>query len=292
MNKVLLEFLSKTLNLDEAGVASLFNEDGSPKDDSLQRFLDLDKARVAKLQTGKFDEGFKKAQKETLTKLEKDLKDKFGVDSDKQGVELVEAIVTAKTPAGPEVTDEMVKKHKVYLDLQESIPTKVKEAVKAKETEFNYFRSQIERKETLANVKAEAQKYFEELKVVLPADAAKAERQKNLFFREIEAGNYRTETVDGKIRVILLNEKGEDDVDEHGNRKDFASIIKAKITDTFEVAASDPKRSPGGAGGAGASTVKVPKNKEEYIQAMGTAKDAKERAEITEAWTKSQEPAK
>jgi hypothetical protein len=50
MNKVLLEFLSKTLSLDENGVTSLFNEDGSPKDDSLQKFLELDAARVAKLQ--------------------------------------------------------------------------------------------------------------------------------------------------------------------------------------------------------------------------------------------------
>jgi hypothetical protein len=291
MNKDLLifleSFLSTTLKLDKAGVAALFEADGSPKADVINQLLDKDKERVKDLTKGKFDEGFKAAEKKVKTDLEKELKDKFGVDSDKQGVELVEAIITAKTPQGAELTDEQVKKHKAYLDLQESLNAKVKEAVKAKETEFNGYKAQVERKETFSTVKAEALKLFDELKVVLPADAAKAERLKNLFLKEIEAGNYRVDNG----RIILVNDKGEDEVDEHGNRKDFTAIVKAKITDTFEVAASDPKDSPGAKDNPkpapGAKV--IIKSKDDYIKLMGEAgNDAAKRAEVTTAYQEFQ----
>lgn len=289
MNKALLEFLSKTLNLDEAGVTSLFNEDGSPKDDSLQKMLDLDKARVLKLQKGKLDEGYNKAKKEVLTQFESSVKEKFGIDSDKQGVELVEEIITAKTPEGEKLTEEQVKKHKTYLDLLESIPLKVKEAVKTKETEFNSYKSQVERKETMTTVKAEVLKLFGEAKVVLPADAAKAEKLKNLFLKEIEAGNYRIDNG----RVILLNEKGEDDVDEHGNRKDFTAIMKSKITETFDIEVSDPKGSPGnkGGGGGGGNPTVVVKDEADFQKQYLAATKPEDKIAITQAWEKTRSTA-
>lgn len=288
----LLEFLesylSTTLKLDKAGVAALLEADGSPKADALTQLLEKNKAHIATLNKGKtYDDGYKAAERIVKTEFEKELKEKFAVDVDKQGVELVEAIVTAKTPKGTALTDDQVKTSKPYLDLMESIPTKVQEAVKAEKAQFDSYKQLQERKETIAAVKTEFLKLFDAEKVILPADAAKAERQKNLVLKEIEAGNYRMDSG----RVIMLNEKGVEEIDEQGHRKDFTAFAKSIITSTFEVAVADPKNSPGkkpGEGGSGNAKIVV-KDKSDFMAQMAAAgDDAQKRADITTAYQESQ----
>lgn len=283
--KFLVSFLSTTLKMDEAGVAALFEADGSPKADTLKQLLDKDKDRVALLIKGKFDEGHKAAEKKVMTNLEKELKTKFGIDSDKEGVELIEAIVAAKTPKGAEITDEQVKKHKVYLDLKEANKLAIDEATKATKEELDKFKAQVAQKETSTVVKAKALSIFEDLKPVLSTDTAKAAKQKELFVNLFENGQYR---IEGE-RIIMLNPDKTDMVDGHGNRMDFETAVKSKATELYDLAVADPKGSPGakppaGGGGGGGSTGKKPKTKDEFVAYMGEAKDDKERAEITQAW--------
>ena len=282
MNKVLLEFLSKTLSLDENGVAALFEADGSPKADSLQQFLDLDKKRVATLQTGKFDEGFKKAQKEILTKHEAELKSKFGIDSDKVGVELVSEIIESKTPKGTEITDDMVTKHRAYLDLKESQDKLVKDAVKKKEAEFNDYKTQVERTKAISQVKQKALTIFEGLKPILSTDAAKAAKQKELFLQQFEQGNYR---MDGE-RIIMLNPDGTDQVDEHAKRVDFESFVKETASSIYDLQAAENKGAPAGGGGAGGGGAKpvVVKDESDFTKQYYAEKDPKQRIAIAEAW--------
>jgi len=292
MNKVLLEFLSKTLTLDENGVTSLFNEDGSPKDDSLQKFLDLDAARVARLQKGKFDEGVKKAQKEVMSNFEKELKTKLGIESDKVGVDLVSEIIEAKTPKGEGLTEEQVKKHKAYLDLNESIQGKVKEAVKAKETEFETYKAQVERGKSLSVVKQRALTLFESYKPILSADAAKAAKQKEMFLNQFEQGNYR---MDGE-RVIMLNADGTDKTDPHGNRVEFDSYVKETASSLYDFQATDPKDSPaggsGGAGGAGgAAKPVVVKDEADFMKQFHAAKTPQDKIAVTNAWEETKKSA-
>ncbi len=291
MNKELLEFLesflSTTLKLDKAGVAALFEADGSPKPDALTQLLEKNKAHIATLNKGRtFDDGYKAAEKKVKTEFEKELKESFGIDSDKVGVELITEIIEVKTPKGEALTDETVKKHKTYLDLKESVANQVKEAVKAEKQLHETYKSQVERKETITAVKNEALKIFNEAKVVLPKDAAKAEKLKNLFLKEIEAGNYRIDN--GK--VILLNEKGEDQQDEQGHRKDFTTVIKSMINETFETEVGDPKSSAGNSnagGGGGGATITV-KDEEDFKKQYLAAPDSKTKAEIYSAWEKTQ----
>jgi hypothetical protein len=283
MNKVLLEFLSKTLSLDENGVTSLFNEDGSPKDDSLQKFLELDAARVAKLQKGKFDEGVKKATKEVLSKFESDLKSKLGIESDKVGVELVEEIIASKTPQGTELTQDQVIKSKWYLDLQENQQKAIKEAVKAKETEHNNYKAQVERNQALSVVKQKALTLFESLKPILSSDPVKAARQKELFLKQFEQDNYRMEG----DRIILLNADGTDRTDPHGVRVEFDAFVKESAGSIYDFQVTDPKESPaGGSGGAGAGGAKpvVVKDEEDFTKQYYAEKDPKQRIEISKAW--------
>lgn len=283
MHKDLLEFLSKTLNLDESGVTALFNADGSPKDDSLQKMLDLDKSRVMKLQKGKLDEGYNKAKKEVLTQFETDVKTKFGIDSDKVGVDLVSEIIETKTPKGDAITDEQVKKHRAYLDLQESIPLKIKDAVKDSETKFNNYKTQVERGQSLSAVKQKALTIFESLKPILSTDPNKAANQKEVFLKLFDAGNYRIENE----RIIMLNADGTDKTDEHANRVDFDKFVKDAATGLYDFQQTDPKGSPGAGGGAaggGGGKPVVVKDEADFEKQYLEAKTTPDKIAISKAW--------
>lgn len=287
----LLEFLesylSSTLKLDKAGVAALFEADGSPKADALTQLLEKNKTHIATLNKGRtFDDGYKAAEKKVKTDYEKELKEEFGITSDKVGVDLISEIIEAKAAKGDTLTEEQVKKHKTYLDLKESVDKAVKEAVKAEKQVHETYKSQVEREKTISAVKTEALKIFDESKVILPKDAAKASKLKNLFLKEIEAGNYRIDN--GK--VILLNEKGEDQQDEQGHRKDFSAVIKGMITETFDTEVADPKGSPGnnnGGAGGGSSKITV-KDEADFMKQFSASTDSKQRADIMTAWEETQ----
>lgn len=285
MNKILLEFLSKTLNLDENGVAALFEADGTPKADSLDKFLELDKTRIAAIRTGKFDEGYNKAKKEVMSKFEADAKAKFGIESDKVGLDLFEEIVTVKTPAGDKLTDEQVKKSKPYLDLQESIDKQKADAAKIEKDKFEAYKQEIEKGKSLSTVKQKAEALFLELKPVLSSDPAKAARQKELFLKQFEAGNYRIE----EDRIIMLNADGTDATDDHEKRVDFGAYVKKAAAELFDFQATDPKESPGGkkpaggAGGAGGKKYSF-KDAKDFEDQFVKLTDSKEKISMAEQW--------
>src|SRR5690242_19866085 len=95
--ELLESFLSSTLKMDKAGVAELLESDGSPKADALEKLLEKNKVHIATVTKGKFDEGYKASEKKVKTDFEKQLKEKFEVDSDKTGIDLVSEIIENKT---------------------------------------------------------------------------------------------------------------------------------------------------------------------------------------------------
>ena len=90
LKKTFTGLLSTAYGMDETAVASLFNEDGSDlKTDAFDILKAKDQDRVTSLKgesKTKFDDGYKKGQSESLTKLENDIKGKFGAQSDKKGI--------------------------------------------------------------------------------------------------------------------------------------------------------------------------------------------------------------
>lgn len=292
MDKIFLEFLSTTLNVDEAGVASLKNEDGSFKPDALQTLLDKDKARVASLQKGKLDEGYKKAQKEVMTEFEKKVREKYNGASDKVGIELIDAIIESKAPKGDGLTEDAVKKSKWYLDLDESVTKKVSDAVAVKQKELDNYKSGVERTQTLGKVKEAVHTIFTGLKPVLSADAAKAKNQTEQFLKLFESENFR---IDEDNRIILLNEDGTDKQDGHAKRIDFAKYVTERAAQLYDFQKAEPRGGAGAAGGAGGggADIVAPKNRDEYMQMMGkhpsgTKEDTEMRAKITKAWEEQQ----
>lgn len=288
---LLVAFLSKTLNMDEAGVTALLNADGTEfVDGALEALLQKDADRVKLLTKGKGDEEHKRAKREARTEFEKEIKAKFGITSEKFGTELVEELIASKTAAAGEITEEQVKKSKWYLDLNESVKGKVDDAVAAAKKEFDEFKKGISRKETLSAVQKKALEIFEGLNPVLSTDAKRAANQRQMFLAQFENGNYR---IDGD-NIIILDKDGNDLQDSHGNRVNFAASVKEKAESSYDFKKAEDRSSAGGAGsgaGGGTGTVFIAKTKEELAEYQLKETDQGKRAAASKAFSDSQKAA-
>jgi hypothetical protein len=291
--ELLSAFLSKTLNMDETGVASLYNEDGTElKSDALDTLLRTDVERVGKLKpdTKKFfDDGYKKAEGEIRTKIEKEFTEKTGFKSDKKGVDLF-IEYAAKKQDGGEITEDVIKKHPVFINAVEKLSSEKEAAVQAEQKKLTDFQSELKNKEMFSSVASKAMDLFNGLKPILSSDEAKAKHQKEDFVSKLKGYEY---DIQGD-KVIVLKE-GKVLEDEHGNRIPFEKIVKETANKYYDFHVTDPKSAPGNgkAGEEGGEKKKVeivvPKNDKEYM-AMVTdpSKTAEEQVAIRDAYKESQ----
>jgi len=245
--ELLFGFLTKAYNKTEDELAPLLFDGDEIKESALQTLIDLDANKVKRFkdeQTKMFDNGYKKAQKEVLTDYEKKIKESLGIDTDVQGEEFISLIkqkyeqnATAKPS---KLTDEDVKKHPVFLDYEKKWKQEKETAVLTERQQFEQFKAQIERGNKINLVKSKANEYFNILKPILPKDITKAERQKNLFFKELEELDYEV----NENNIVILKD-GKRLENTNGYPVSFDDFIKDKITNTFELQAQEPKGSVG-----------------------------------------------
>lgn len=252
MSKILSALLSKALGMDETAVASLYNEDGTEKDEAADLVLKLDQDRIAsvtKKNELSFDNGYKKAQSEVLSKFEGQIREEFGVnDSEYKGIELIKNLISSNSGKKSELTRDELLKSRLFLDEKERLTKELNDSFSGKVKEFEDFKKGIERKEVLHSVRSFADSIFSESGAVLPQDSKRATNQKNLFFNSVLEGNFRIEKGDsGEVtNVFMLDDEGNDKLDGHGNRIKFADLVKSKISDFFDIQTATPRNSPGG----------------------------------------------
>src|SRR6188768_3765851 len=142
--KILTGLLSTAYKMDNGAVVDLLNEnDESITEDTIQTaIVQLDSARIAKLNQGKpgqtYQDGYKKGKSESLTNLEKELKGIYGIDSDKTGAELVADIIAGNTTTteGAKLTDDDIKEHPVFLQMQRVLKQEKEAAIAAAKTDL------------------------------------------------------------------------------------------------------------------------------------------------------------
>ncbi|MES2395670.1 MAG: hypothetical protein V4549_06690 [Bacteroidota bacterium] len=286
--------LSKTLNLDDAGVAALYNADGTMKDDALTNVLDLDVKRIAavKPDTKKhFDEGYKKAQSEVLTKRDKELKDKFGITSDKIGVELFNEIISEQVKkAGGELNEDAVKKHPVYISAVDKLTKDKEDAVKAETEKLTQFQTEQKKKETFSSVSSKALDFFNSLKPILSTDQTKAKNQMNDFVDKLKGYEYEVQDDD---KIIVLKD-GKVLEDGHGNRVPFEKVVKETADKYYDFHQAEKRSNAGngkdeeaGKAGSSKSPLTVPKNADEFYRTVADSSiPAKDRAEYQTTYEK------
>jgi hypothetical protein len=283
--KILNGFLGKTLKLSDEVLASLYNDAGELT--SIEPALKADETRIAdhkKENTNQYNRGLKEAS----TKLEKSIRDQFGVDSDKIGIELVEEVVLKEKAKVSKADGEVDEKHPKIIELKSQHDKALKEKDKELAKKLEEQQTGFNKMKNVEKIKEMAWVEIQGKNPILPEDAKKATTWKNTFLREIEQGNYQINE-DGTI--VVLDKEGKPATDPHGHLISFNDHIVELSDRYFEFPAANTSRSSAGTpppGQGGKQTVKTIKNQDEFANLMRTAKTTEERANLTKQWVSQQ----
>lgn len=290
--------LTKTLNMSEDEIKSLIykeDTDNELKDDALQLLLDQDAERISKIKEANKssrDDQYKRGQRETAEKWEKDIRTTFGIEDDLTGDELLAKVVEIKAEGSGDgdLTDDKVKAHPVYIALQREKDKSIKDMEAEHKRALEEAESNFNNKVTKTSVNQRAIQYIRSKNPILPEDASKATKRLNLVTHELESYNFKQDGDD----ILVVDENGQLLTDAHNNPITFESLVDG-IGDTyFDFQKPDDKGGKGGTGtgnkndfGKGNfSRVKVPQSAEELEEALKNAKTPEERTAISQAFLK------
>lgn len=272
--EIFLAYLSSTLNLAPERLAETLykkSDDGAITDEleegALNSLLAMDKDRVAKHKgDGKtqFDNGYKKAQAEVSAAWEKRIKEKFGVDSDETGDELLLAALE-KSARPSKLDDEKVKTHPLFLKLEKETSAAIAAAKQEGLTALEQFKAEQQREQRLSAVKQEARRLHMARNPVLSADAGKAENQIQAFLRRLD--EYDFEPIEGGGYLPMKDGKRLENSQFHPI--DLANLVNQLGDELFDFQVQPPKGNAGNANGNGlpGGNLKVPASKAEFEKA-------------------------
>ena len=272
--KKLNGFLSKTLKMDDEELASLYNEAGELT--SLTAAEQADTARVTKLKEDQASQ-YKRGQKEVASKMEAQLKDKFGVDSDLTGVELVDFILTTELEKVKGKGDEDITAHPEYLKLKSESDRMLKAKDKEWQKKIEDLELKHARESMFSKVKERAFAELDNLRPILPEDAKKAQKWKEKYIEDLRAYEF----IEDSNGIVVLKD-GKPLQDSHGYNKSFADLVKETAAEIFDFQTAESRSSA--ANQQTQSNFAAPRNEEEFIQKMREAKTPEEQAKVMESY--------
>lgn len=282
MKTIITGLLSKAYNFDNGKIAELFKDGETELSEQqqteiLNKILEIDAQRVENIKKSvdkkdAFQDGFKKAKSEVLTDFEKGLKEKFGVESDKTGLELVEELVSKKSEGGQggDVTEDAIKRSKVFQDMESNLKKQVTTVKTEYETKINEIQDGYKAEQTFSNVSQKALQIFNGLNPILPQNKTVADNQVKFFVNTLK--DFKFDVQDE--RIVVMDKDGKVLEDGHGNSRSFEDIVKETASGLFEFKANNGGSGSGnggqGQGGSGSSYAgSVPKTFEELEKVMG-----------------------
>lgn len=258
IKEILRGIMTTALKMSTEEVAELLEKtDGQ---EILNAILDKDKVRVAELGKTKYQDGYKKAKGESLTEFEKSVKEKYGVaDENLQGIELVESIVakhiedakkaSGKTGKGAEATEDEIKKHPMYVALENKLKTDLEATENNWKQKLSEQEKAFKKDKSFTSVKEIAQNILSSGKYLLPEDANIATNQKGLFLNSL-ANGYEYEQVDNTTLVLQNGKRLED---EHGHSVTLDDFLNKQASMYFPIKASNGGGNAGNGNNGGAN---------------------------------------
>ena len=282
MKTIITGLLSKAYNYDNGKIAELFKDGETELSEQqqteiLNKILEIDAQRVENIKKSvdkkdAFQDGFKKAKSEVLTDFEKGLKEKFGIESDKTGLELIEEVVSKKSEGGQggDVTEDAIKRSKVFQDMESNLKKQITTVKTEYETKINEIQDGYKAEQTFSNVSQKALQIFNGLNPILPQNKTVADNQVKFFVNTLK--DFKFDVQDE--RIVVMDKDGKVIEDGHGNSRSFEDIVKETASGLFEFKANNGGSGSGnggqGQGGSGSSYAgNVPKTFEELEKVMG-----------------------
>jgi hypothetical protein len=262
--ELLLAFMAKALNMDATGVTSLiYDEEGTViKANALDTLLTKQSENVNRIkqsaEAGKLDDGHRKGFKEAMEKVEAQLKEKFEIATEATGTRLIEEIAAKSTASNTgtpkELTDDDVKKHRLYLDLQATLRKQATEADAKLSAEIEKVNSTWKRNESMREIKNNALEYHLSRKPILPKNEQVAKNQQKLLLDELELYDFEIQGEGENKRIIILDKQTRKiKEDALGHPVQFDALITSIGDRYYEFEASDERSSPGDPNGKGKS---------------------------------------
>lgn len=276
--KLLTGLLSKAYKLDNGKIEELFNAEGATSESVETSLLETDAQRVATLKTISadskegFNQGYAKAKKEEREKFENELRTEFGLDSTTTGLDLVKEIVAAKagSSTGGEVTEDAVKKHPAFLEMERGFKKQLTDKDTEHATKVQELENSSKKNETFYGVRQQAVDLLQSFKPVESKNPTVASNLKNMFAESLKSYDFEAQA-DGSY-LVLKDGKRYDDA--HGHAVDFKDVVKQIAGNFYEFeensggsnGGNDNDKDKGKTGGAGAA--KTFKTQEEYDKYM------------------------
>jgi hypothetical protein len=233
------ETLVKVFKLTEEQLSTLYNTDGDLTD--LKVVTEADEKRVAKFNSEKTQQ-LNRGIKEGASKIEKEIKEKYSVESDAIGAELVDSIVLKQVEEATKAGNKDISKHPEYVKLEASIDKKLKDRDKEWEGKLAIKEAEFKKDKFFEKIKDKALVSLDIRKPILPTDPKKAQVWKETYLNELKAGNYQ-ESEDGS--PIVLDKEGNVMKDSHGNTITFDEFEKSISDKYFEYPVAEKRDSSG-----------------------------------------------
>lgn len=305
IEEIMMGLLTKTLNMSEDEIKSLIykedSEDGELNDNALEALISKDADRISAIRDkykNDKDDQYKRGQRETAEKFEKDIKKLFDFESELQGEDLLAEAkkqIAKEGGSSDELTDDKVKAHPLYIQLQNEKQREIDSLNQEWENKLNEKENEFTTRVTRSNATSKAIDLIRSKNPRLPEDASKAQKRLSVVGNELKNYNWKQ---DGDT-LIPVDDKGHQLVDEHEKPITFDMIVENIGDLYFDFEDPEDKGEDKGKGGTGTGNsngfnsrkhgrVKVPKTAEELETAMANAKTPEERSELSKAFIEAQ----
>jgi len=261
MKTIITGLLSKAYNQDTGKIAELLKNgvelSEEEQQEVLNQILEIDSARVENIKKGIstkefIEQGYNKAKGEVLSKFEQTLKEKFGIESNKTGSELIEDIVSAKAEKGGsgELTEDAIKRSKVYQDLQTKLNNDVETTKSTLQKQIDDLQNGYKKEKTFSEIERKALSIFTGLNPILPQTKAVADNQIKNFVNSLKGFTFDVQD----DRIVVMDKDGKVVEDNHGNSRSFEDIVKETASSQFEFKANNGGSGTGNENGSGSGS--------------------------------------
>lgn len=291
-------FMAKTLNKPNEELAALLyskTDEGETtlKEDAEDIALGLIQEKIQGIkEEGKAkqkeaqDNFHKKGLKEASEKLESELREKYGLESDSQGIELVDELVERFKADDSKLTPDKIKLTDTYREREKQLKKEAAELLKAKGSEIEQLKTSFEKDKKWQTVQRDIRGILMEKKPVLPKNQRVAENLVNLFMDSFSEYDWQLDD-NGNHVPVKNGERVEDNL---GNALQFNKLVEARILDFFDLQVQDKKGSAGNEPtdeGAGDVPTKFA-SEEEYNNYIDNTTDPDKRIQAYDNWKAQQ----
>ena len=290
MKQFILGLLSETLNKTLEELAELLYQKSEEGEETLKEgSLDV----VKKLFEDKFqkikvdsetklkkvqDDFHKKGTKDALERLESEIKEKYDLESESEGIELIDAVIEKFKQVDTKLTPDKVKLTDTYREREKELMKQIKVLEKTKNEEIDNLKIEFQKEESWKTVDGFIEQKLALLKLVFPKNPEAALTQKNLFKNQFKEFDYQL-TEDGDEPIPI--KEGKRVENRFGDPVKLSQLIEERASKHFDLAVQDSKGGAGnetGAGTTGAGDVPTKfASDEEYNKYLDSTTDPEKR---------------